>query len=53
MAFTVAEKSKSLAELYALKGSYGRSYSHYLVALNLRPDWKPLLKDEFCVVLCM
>lgn len=49
---TVALSSRNQAELYFQAGNVGRAFAHYLVSLNLRPEWKDELKDNFSSTLC-
>lgn len=48
----VALKSRNQAELYYQSGNVGRSFAHFLVSLNLMPQWKNELKEIFSSTLC-
>ncbi|XP_071439633.1 protein arginine N-methyltransferase 9-like [Hetaerina americana] len=48
----VAYNSRCQAEVYLSKNNPGRAFAHFLVALNLCPNWKPKLKLKFSSTLC-
>lgn len=48
----VALKSREQALSYFQNGNVGRAFAHYLVALNLVPEWKVVLKGHFSSTLC-
>lgn len=52
LTLSVASNSIRLARKYVKVNNFGRAFSHYLVSLKLKPDWKPILKNEFSTALC-
>ncbi|KAK6635991.1 hypothetical protein RUM43_009643 [Polyplax serrata] len=52
LTLSVATNSITLARKYVKVNNFGRAFSHYLVSLKLKPDWKPILKNEFSTALC-